>query len=199
MSDDVEKAVAEELAGWMRAESFERVVLEVNALALMCDTRARCWRAGEDGDGREEIAPSDLCFAVLSMHKTRVLPDRGRWTWGRLWMDASDWVLHSEFDWMREPHFDPPFEYIPADCAVEVDLYPRSAEWIPEWLADGIARQEKHLAALARRRERDRARRAAKRAEKAAKEAQQADRAQQAEPPADQAGDATAGQTPPAP
>ena len=194
---DAKESISAMISAWMKENAYDRIELETNSLARMSQDAAWYWRSDEERVFT--TVPAELAFSIGDLHKSRVLPDRGGWTWARLWMVAGEWVLHSEFDWMREPHFDPPFEYIPADCAVEVDLYPRSAEWIPEWLADGIARQEKHLAALARRRERDRARRAAKRAEKAAKEAQQADRAQQAEPPADQAGDATAGQTPPAP
>ena len=194
MVTDKKDIVSAMIASWMKENNFDHISLEIDALALMRVTHARY----SQGEVEEQFvsAPSDLIYEIGQMRESQVLPDRGGWTWARLWMDASDWVLHSEFDWMREPHFDPPFEYIPADCAAEVDLRPRSAEWIPDWMADGIARQEKHLGALARRRERDRARRAAK---KAAKETQQADQAQQAEPPADQAGDATAGQTPPAP
>lgn len=191
---DKEGIVSAMITSWMKENEFDHISLEINALALMRVTHARYSRG--EAEERFVAAPSDLIYEIGQMRESQVLPDRGGWTWARLWMDASDWVLHSEFDWMREPHFDPPFEYIPADCAVEVYFRPRSAEWIPDWLADGIARQEKHLAALARRRERDRARRAAKKAEKAAKEAQQT---QQAEPPADQAGDTTAGQTPPKP
>ncbi|GGO95325.1 hypothetical protein [Actinomyces gaoshouyii] len=161
----------------MKENAFDRIELETNSLALMSQDAAWYWRGDEERVFT--TVPAELAFLVGDLHKFQVLPDRGGWTWARLRMDASEWVLHSEFDWMREPHFDPPFEYIPADCAAELDLRPRSAEWIPEWMAAGIARQERHQAALARRRQRDRARRAAKRAEKEAKEAQQAEVADQ--------------------
>ncbi|WP_366180807.1 hypothetical protein ABXS69_01210 [Actinomyces timonensis] len=95
-------------------------------------------------------------------------------------------MLCSELDWMREPVFDEPEgpeRPAPHSCYVELGLYPRDPEFIPQWMADGAAQWDKRQAALARRRERDRARRAAKKAEQAAKAAQEA-------------GDATTGQAP---
>ncbi|WP_201288753.1 MULTISPECIES: hypothetical protein [Actinomyces] len=97
-------------------------------------------------------------------------------------MVAGEWVLRSELDWMREPDFDDghgPERPGPHACHVELGLYPRDPEFIPEWMAAGAAQWEKREAALARRRERDRARRAAKKAEQAEKAAQQAQQADQ--------------------
>ncbi|WP_201291015.1 hypothetical protein [Actinomyces marmotae] len=77
---------------------------------------------------------------------------------------------------MREPDLGDghgPERPAPHSCYVELGLYPRDPEFIPEWMAAGAAQWEKRQAALARRRERDRARRAAKKAEKAAQQADQ--------------------------
>ncbi|WP_201292170.1 hypothetical protein [Actinomyces sp. zg296] len=100
---------------------------------------------------------------------------------------------------MREPVFDDgdgPERPGPHSCYVELGRHPRDPEFIPEWMAAGAAQWEKREAALARRRERDRARRAAKKAEKAAQQAQQADQSGAAAP--EQSGAAPAEQVPPA-
>ena len=149
-----------------------------------------------DGERRSVRLPLGIGPGLGSLRDWQALPGRGAWTCGHFWMVAGEWVLRSELDWMSEPVFDDgdgPERPGPHACHVELERHPRDPEFIPEWMAAGAAQWDKHQADLARRRERDRARRAAKKAEKAAKETQQA---QQAEPPADQAGDATAGQAP---
>ncbi|WP_197719261.1 hypothetical protein [Actinomyces slackii] len=71
-------------------------------------------------------------------------------------MAADEGILHGEYDWMREPVL--LFDYSDADCAVELDRYPRDPENIPEWMAAGVAAFEKREARNARRRERYRER-----------------------------------------
>ncbi|GAV95004.1 hypothetical protein ADENT20671_1781 [Actinomyces denticolens] len=131
-----------------------------------------------DGEKKSVHPPSDIIFKLTDLRAAQALPGRGAWTCGHFWMVAGEWVLRSELDWMSEPVFDDgggPERPGPHACHVELELYPRDPEFIPEWMAAGAAQWDKHQADLARRRERDRARRAAKRAEKAAKEAQQAE------------------------
>ncbi|RJF43339.1 hypothetical protein D4740_05460 [Actinomyces sp. 2119] len=82
-------------------------------------------------------------------------------------------MLHQECDWMREPVFDPPGggRPGPGDCALELERYPRDAENVPDWMAAGVAANERRKAANARRRE---ARRARKERERQAAQAQAA-------------------------
>lgn len=77
----------------------------------------------------------------MNLRRLMVDPVRGAWTWCHLWMDVGELVLHAEFDWMREPLFDegrvPPSD---AGCAQELELHPRSPEFVPAWMAVGAAR-----------------------------------------------------------
>ncbi|RAX24316.1 MULTISPECIES: hypothetical protein [unclassified Actinomyces] len=70
-------------------------------------------------------------------------------------MDAADGVLHQESDWMREPIFDEPDGGPPGprDCWIELDLYPRDNEFIPDWLRKGYEAELKRQERNARRRE----------------------------------------------
>ncbi|WP_247595367.1 hypothetical protein [Actinomyces procaprae] len=86
------------------------------------------------------------------LRAAQVLPGRGAWTWCRLWMDASDGVLHQECDWMREPDFGSGAAGA-GEYAIELDIYPRDPEYIPEWLAERAAAYEKRKERNARRRE----------------------------------------------
>lgn len=83
-------------------------------------------------------------------------PDRGAWAWCHLWMDASDGVLRQECDWMREPVFTQASDDIrpgPGDCWIELDLYPRDDEFIPDWLRKGYEAELKRQQRNARHRE----------------------------------------------
>ena len=70
-------------------------------------------------------------------------------------MDAADGVLRQECDWMREPVFAEPDGGPPGpgDCWIELDLYPRDGEFIPEWLRRGYEAELKRQERNARRRE----------------------------------------------
>ncbi|QHO90155.1 hypothetical protein CWT12_00735 [Actinomyces sp. 432] len=73
-------------------------------------------------------------------------------------------MLHQECDWMREPDFGS----VPAgagEYAIELDIYPRDPEYIPEWLAERAAAYEKRKARNARRREARRRKREQERGE----------------------------------
>ncbi|WP_240494057.1 hypothetical protein [Actinomyces gaoshouyii] len=139
-----------------------------------------------DGEKKTVRIPPNIAFGLSDLRDWQALPGRGAWTCAHFWMVAGEWVLRSELDWMREPVFDDghgPERPKPHSCYVELERHPRDPEFIPDWMAAGAAQWEKRQAALARRRERDRARRAAKRAEKAAKQTEQT-------------GDTTTGQAP---
>ncbi|WP_136194053.1 hypothetical protein [Actinomyces procaprae] len=101
--------------------------------------------------------PANIPYEVATvpmnhLRAAQVLPGRGAWTWCHLWMDASDGVLHQECDWMREPDFGPGAAGA-GEYAIELDIYPRDPEYIPEWLAERAAAYEKRKERNARRRE----------------------------------------------
>ncbi|MBW3068214.1 hypothetical protein GZ998_01595 [Actinomyces sp. 594] len=73
-------------------------------------------------------------------------------------------MLHQACDWMREPDFGS----VPAgagEYAIELDIYPRDPEYIPEWLAERAAEYEKRKERNARRREARRRKREQERGE----------------------------------
>ncbi|WP_175993987.1 hypothetical protein [Actinomyces marmotae] len=183
--ESLEVAVRE----WAQAmPGFERFDCDMLAIGRVINIRE--WLT-VDGEKKSIWAPSDIDYGLSDLRDWQALPGRGAWTCAHFWMVAGEWVLRSELDWMREPDFDDghgPERPGPHSCYVELGLYPRDPEFIPEWMAAGAAQWEKRQAALARRRERDRARRAAKKAEQAEKAAQQAQQADQSgAAPAEQA------------
>ncbi|WP_236263148.1 hypothetical protein [Actinomyces sp. zg296] len=168
---------------WAQAiPGFERFECEMVGIGRMVDIVD--WLT-VNGTKEAIWTPSDIGYGFGRLRDWQALPGRGAWTCGHFWMVAGEWVLRGEVDWMREPVFDDgqgPERPKPHSCYVELGRHPRDPEFIPEWMAAGAAQWEKRQAALARRRERDRARRAAKKAEKAAQQAQQADQSGAAAP-----------------
>ena len=99
--------------------------------------------------------PWELSSPQGDLRQAQATPTRGAWTWCQLWMDAADGVLHQESDWMREPIFPEPNGGPPGsrECWIELDLYPRDDEFIPDWLRKGYEAELKRQERNARRRE----------------------------------------------
>ncbi|WP_182911413.1 hypothetical protein [Actinomyces sp. 2119] len=157
------------LAGWLREEGGSRLDSEMVGIGLV--QRGTIWMT-VDGEARSvQPESSEVTFAVDDLRRAQAVPGLGAWTWCRLWMVAGEWVLHQECDWMREPVLDPPGGGRPGPgiCALELERYPRDAENVPDWMAEGVAANERRKAANARRREARRAKKEKERERQAAK------------------------------
>ncbi len=138
-----------ELRVWLETTQSDRVEIETNGIGLTQGNTALLLRRDEKESVR---IPWEISSPQGKLRAAQVLPGRGAWTWCRLWMDASDGVLHQECDWMREPDFGSGAAGA-GEYAIELDIYPRDPEYIPEWLAERVAAYEKRKARNARRRE----------------------------------------------
>ncbi|WP_233188037.1 hypothetical protein [Actinomyces qiguomingii] len=137
------------LAGWLKRVGGERVDTYMVGIGLV--QHRNSWVVI---DGVRESADIDyeVTRHMNHLRAAQVVPGWGAWTWCRLWMDASDGVLHQECDWMREPDFGS----VPAgagEYAIELDRFPRDPEFVPGWLAERAAAYEKRKERNARRRE----------------------------------------------
>ena len=163
------------LRDWLHDKGGSRVECDVVGIGLT--EQWLVWLT-VDGERRSVHFPRELGFATSRLRDAQAVEGRGAWTCAHLWMDADEGVLHGEFDWMREPMFHhpdgdrPPGPY---DSVIELRRHPRDPEFIPEWMAKGVAAHEKREAANARRRERRRAKKAALAAQTAQQEAQEPD------------------------
>ncbi|WP_243118395.1 hypothetical protein [Actinomyces wuliandei] len=174
----------EMLADWLREEGGQRVDIEFMGVGLVQQFDPQLTRGGQRS---RVIPPHEVNSFMTELRDRQVVPGWGAWTWCRLWMVAGEWVLHQECDWMREPVLEGPAggRPPPGICALELERHPRDAENIPDWMAAGVAANERRKAANARRRE---ARRAKKERERQAAQAQAAEAA-------DQQGGSGSGQT----
>ncbi|WP_146750860.1 MULTISPECIES: hypothetical protein [unclassified Actinomyces] len=141
------------LAGWLKKVGGERVDTYMVGIGLV--QHRNSWVV--IGGVRES---ADIDYEVTRhmnhLRAAQVLPGRGAWTWCRLWMDASDGVLHQECDWMREPTFPRASGEVrpgPRDCWSELKRFPRDDEFIPDWLRKGYEAELKRQERNARRRE----------------------------------------------
>ena len=150
--DELLERVEHEFRVWLDETGADSAHIEVNGIGRVQDNIAWLMR-----DGVKEWAriPWELGSPQGDLRRAQALPDRGAWTWCRLWMDAADGVLHQGCDWMREPIFADPDggPPVPRDCWIELDLYPRDDEFIPDWLRTGYEAELKRQQRNARRRE----------------------------------------------
>ncbi|WP_162933810.1 hypothetical protein [Actinomyces lilanjuaniae] len=160
------------LAEWLPGTGGSRIDIEISGIGLVSTLGPS--RVTQDGVSRLAEVPDEILSVVGKLRDRQVVPGLGAWTWCRLWMVAGEWVLHQECDWMREPVFKGPGGGRPGPgiCALELERYPRDAENVPDWMAEGVAANERRKAANARRRE---ARRAKKERERQAAQAQAAE------------------------
>ncbi|WP_182911421.1 hypothetical protein [Actinomyces sp. 2119] len=163
--------VEEGTAEWLRAEGGDGVQVRVLGIGFRQSIRIVMTRGGEEVG---VFLPDEIVSVISKLRRKQVVAGWGAWTWCRLWMVAGEWVLHQECDWMREPVLEGPAggRPPPGICALELERYPRDAENIPGWMAEGVAANERRKAANARRRE---ARRAKKEKERQAAQAQAAE------------------------
>ncbi|WP_205570086.1 hypothetical protein [Actinomyces lilanjuaniae] len=169
--------VEEGTAEWLRAEGGDGVQVRVLGIGFRQSIRIVMTRGGEEVS---VFMPDEIVSVISDLREKQVVAGWGAWTWCRLWMVAGEWVLHQECDWMREPVLEGPAggRPPPGICALELELYPRDAENIPGWMAEGVAANERRKAANARRREARRAKKEKERERQAAK-AQAAEAASQ--------------------
>ncbi|WP_240038197.1 hypothetical protein [Actinomyces procaprae] len=148
--DAVFERVESSLASWLCDQSGGNY-LEIEIVGIGLTQRMREWLVRDCV--RERVAiPYEATSMVDELRAAQFVPGRGAWTWCRLWMDASDGVLHQECDWMREPDFGPGAAGA-GEYAIELDIYPRDPECVPGWLAERAAAYEKRKERNARRRE----------------------------------------------
>lgn len=150
--DELWERVEREFRVWLDETGADSAHIEVNGIGRVQDNIAWLMR-----DGVKEWAgiPWELGSPQGDLRQAQATTDRGAWTWCRLWMDATDGVLHQECDWMREPIFPEPDGGPPGsrDCWIELDMYPRDDEFIPDWLRTGYEAELKRQQRNARRRE----------------------------------------------
>lgn len=160
--DDRVSRVERVLADWLHESGGARVDIDMVGIGLV-QQRQSWLTIGDDRVSRH--LSRDASFAVGELRKAQALPGRGAWTVAHVWMNADDGVLHGEYDWMSEPVFlgfsDPMGARPgPGDCDLGLRHFPRDPEFVPEWMARGVAEYERREAANARRRERRRAKKA---------------------------------------
>ncbi|WP_234416002.1 MULTISPECIES: hypothetical protein [unclassified Actinomyces] len=136
---------------WLKGESqVDRVDIEIQGVGLVQDILVWVTVGGTKNHGSIPYGVAEP--TISDLRAAQVVPGRGAWTWCHLWMDVFDGVLHQECDWMREPDFGS----VPAgagEYAIELDIYPRDPEFVPDWLAERAAAYEKRKERNARRRE----------------------------------------------
>ena len=147
-------ARAEEMVrACMAEQGGERIEFEINAVGETELLSGWLIRGGE----REGVFLSDNIFSSLrNMRKAQFIRGRGAWTWSRLWMDASDGVLHQECDWTRVPMLDDNTPSLVA-CKEEMQLFPRDGEFLPDWLREGADRWRTEVVPMAADEEAERA------------------------------------------
>ena len=147
-------ARAEEMVrACMAEQGGERIEFEINAVGETELLSGWLIRGGE----REGAFFSDSIFSSLrNMRKAQFIRGRGAWTWSRLWMDASDGVLHQECDWTRVPMLDDNTPSLVA-CKEEMQLFPRDGEFLPDWLREGADRWRTEVVPMAADEEAERA------------------------------------------
>ena len=160
----VYQKVEELLRGWIAETGGQRVDTYYNAIHLTGEVEHWLSIGGQQESVR---LPSEISFAMDDLRPAQADPHRGAWLWSHFWMEAAEGVLHQECDWMREPVIDNDEPVMDGDAALELDQFPRDAEWIPEWMATKAAAYHKEAERRERRRQRDRERRAKKKAEAA--------------------------------
>ena len=139
----------ESIRSWILQEGASRIDITINRIGLYGQFDPQLTI---DGVTSRVIPPYGTKLPFSELRRAQALPGRGAWTWCRLWMDASDGVLHQECDWMREPVFEDSSAGA-GEYAIELDRYPRDPEFIPGWLAERAAAYEKRKERNARRRE----------------------------------------------
>ena len=163
------------IAEWLASSGGSRFDVDIAGIGLVQEFHD--WLTTSEGRLSVRV-PREVKSSVGDLRDAQAVEGRGAWTCAHLWMEADEGVLHGEFDWMREPMFwrpdgdRPPGPY---DSVIELRRHPRDPEFIPEWMAKGVAAHEKREAANARRRERRRAKKAALAAQTAQQEAQEPD------------------------
>ncbi|WP_238994310.1 hypothetical protein [Actinomyces sp. 565] len=151
----------ESIRSWILQEGASRIEITINRIGLYGQFDPQLTI---DGVTSRVIPPYGTKLPFSELRRAQVVPGRGAWTWCRLWMDASDGVLHQECDWMREPVFEDSSAGV-GEYAIELDRYPRDPEFVPEWLAERAAEYEKRKERNARRREARRRKREQERGE----------------------------------
>ncbi len=151
--DDLRRTIEDLLHAWLNEVGGERVDTYIVGIG-----RVQHLVSWVVIDGVRDSADVDYEVTRLMdrLRAAQVLPGWGAWTWCRLWMDASDGVLHQECDWMREPVFSRASGDVrpgPGDCWSELERYPRDDEFIPDWLRRGYEAELKRRERNARRRE----------------------------------------------
>ena len=138
---------------WLESDIGSRMEIEMFGIGVVQEHVA--WLTVEE-QRRSVKIPREVARLSDELRRAQVVPGRGAWTWCRLWMDASDGVLHQECDWMREPTFPRASGEVrpgPRDCWSELERYPREPEFIPDWLRQGYEAELKRQERNARRRE----------------------------------------------
>ncbi len=120
------------LAVWLNDQEGSLAEIKISALAPVEEELT--WLTLPDGTKKSVSPPSKISFATSDLRDAQADPERGAWITARLWMDATDKILHTHMDWMTEPtwHSDPP-----SDLAYlnELQVFPRTPDNIPDWLA----------------------------------------------------------------
>ncbi|WP_167202625.1 hypothetical protein [Actinomyces respiraculi] len=147
VGEELLRAVEEGLAQWVLDDGCQRFDYTFQTLGILGEPSA--YRVSSGGVKESIFSPHLVVKYMVRLRKALADAERGAWTWCHLWMDASDLELHAEFDWMREPLFDqgrrPPSD---DSCAKELEWHPRSVEYIPGWMAAGLARHRRVPAAV---------------------------------------------------
>ncbi len=129
---EVLKFIETHLAAWLTEQEGTLVEIKISALAPVEEELV--WLTLPDGTKKSVELPSKISFAAGDLRRAQADPERGAWNTARIWMDATDKTLHTHTDWMTEPTWrtTPPsdLEYLN-----ELQIFPRTAEHIPDWLA----------------------------------------------------------------
>ncbi|WP_143008963.1 hypothetical protein [Actinomyces ruminicola] len=152
-ADKLIRETEESIRGWILQEGASRIEITINNIGRYDQFDPQLTIDGVTG---RVIPPYGMRLPFDELRVAQALPGRGAWTWCRLWMDASDGVLHQECDWMREPVFSRASGDVrpgPGDCWSELERYPRDDEFIPDWLREGYEAELKRRERNARRRE----------------------------------------------
>ncbi|WP_247595368.1 hypothetical protein [Actinomyces procaprae] len=147
--EEIFNEIEESIRSWILQDGASRIDITISNIGLygQFDPQLTIDRVT-----RRVMPPYGMRLPFEELRDAQAIPGRGAWTWCRLWMDVSDGVLHQECDWMREPDFGS----VPAgagEYAIELDIYPRDPDFVPEWLAERAAAYEKRKERNARRRE----------------------------------------------
>ncbi|MBO2450899.1 hypothetical protein J4573_27645 [Actinomadura barringtoniae] len=113
-------------------------------LRLQIDYRAVGDNVAGDGllflDGQRVAGvdlPEEIHDRFAALRKGMAHPERGTWFQTTYWLEQPG-SASITYEWQEMPAWDPPPSA--EDCARELELHPRSADAVPDWMRERLTR-----------------------------------------------------------